>query len=511
MSSAAAAAEVVSERPDAVAVTLYSGSHISTADLVRNGPYLSLSEAFGLIVETRTLELPAGSSTIRFRNVASTMQPSSAIVKGLPQGALEQDFDYDLLSPGSLLARSVGQVVRRVTADPATGKERSDEALVRSAAQGAVLEIGGKFEALHCGGPPERLVFDRIPDGLTPTPTFSVRAFVPAAGRYTVTLSYIAAKLNWSANYVARVDPGGQTLDLSGWITLANFSDTSFADAPTDVVAGHLNIESRDDFHSAPETIVPQCWPMDIDWGTRVLSESIRCRLEGRCHYPQTGVYSSSPVTAVSIDGRPLGDYKLYTLPQRTTIAARQTKQVQFLDQHGVKFERIYAYEVSLDPDAPPKMNPWAVAEYRIENRQDRGLGKPLPGGAIAVMEPGTDGAPVFVGEIEVDDTAVGAPVYVDAGGALDLWLEQRLVETRKFGSGTSQRRRDTYEVEIANDKTVPVRFELYQDLSRARARMVSHDRAYAMYRGAARWTLELAPGQRDTVRYSVEYAPDDL
>ncbi len=68
----------------------------------------------------------------------------------------------------------------------------------------------------------------------------------PTAGRYTVKLSYIAADMNWSADYVARVNADGKTLDLTGWITLVNATDTSFANAPTEVVAGHLNLTGDD-------------------------------------------------------------------------------------------------------------------------------------------------------------------------------------------------------------------------------------------------------------------------
>ncbi len=63
------------------------------------------------------------------------------------------------------MARSVGKTVRLVRTDPATGQETQQAATIRAASGGAVLEIGGKLEALHCGGPPERLVFDEIPHG----------------------------------------------------------------------------------------------------------------------------------------------------------------------------------------------------------------------------------------------------------------------------------------------------------------------------------------------------------
>lgn len=425
-----ARADIVSERPDAVAVTIYHGLQVETSK-IRDGNYY-LGDAIGFITETRTLDLPAGPSTVQFRGVASSMVPQSAAIRGLPQGALEQNFDYDFLTPDTLVARSVGKTVRLVRTDPATGQETQEAATIRAASGGAILEIGGKLEALHCGDPPERLVFDEIPPGLTGTPTFSVHVLSPTAGRYTVKLSYIAAKMNWSADYVARVNPDGKTLDLTGWITLVNSTDTSFANAPTEVVAGHLNL-TGDDWPSyrEPQSVKPKCWPMDIDMTTHVMSDELRRRLEGR--YPMIGVYASSPVTAVSnFDAHPLGEYKLYPLPQPTTVAARQIKQVQFLDRRAVKFERVYVAEISPDPDEKNDETWPAGVEYRMQNREETGLGKPLPGGTVSVMESGPDGAPVFAGEISVDDTPTGSTVYVDTGGALDVpWRSASSPPTR--------------------------------------------------------------------------------
>ena len=41
-----------------------------------------------------------------------------------------------------------------------------------------------------------------------------------------------------------------------------------------------------------------------------------------------------------------LGDYYLYPLAERTTIANAQTKQVSFLDVSGVPAQKIYEYAV---------------------------------------------------------------------------------------------------------------------------------------------------------------------
>lgn len=503
-------AEVVSPKPEAVTIALYHQGMVSTRSIMSGRTPWG---TFAYVTETRTIELPAGPSVIRFKGVASTMVAESASIDGLPAGTLERNFDYDLLSPGSLLLHSIGRNVHLVRTDPATGKETQNDAVVRAAPNGVVLESGGKFEALHCGGPPERLVFDGIPQGLSDTPTFSVRAAAATAGRYTVKLSYIASDINWSADYVARIAPDGESLALSGAITLANFSDTSFADAPTQVVGGNPDINGWDRADEVkPADVAAACWPMTIDWATRAAVAQAQQELQsletvivvgGRIS--QVGVYASSPSTAV-MHSEDVGDYKLYSLPERTTLAARQTKQVHFLDAPQVKFRRVYTAKIGWPgSDEKPRSERVAV-EYRFDNREEDGVGQPLPAGTIAVMATDWHGAPVLLGEGPIDDTPIGLPVRVETGGAHDVRVDARVVHTERLSKEHWTPVRHDLEVTVTNRKPVPVAFELSQSMDRDDMRLLTESMRHTMYRGAAMWHFDLAPEQSVTMRYSTQY-----
>ncbi len=499
-------ADAVSPAPDAVAVTIYHDDGLSTAALLHpdRTPWVQ-DEGLALIRETRQIDLPAGPSLIRFRGVASTMVPQTATIDGLPAGALERNFDYDLLSPGSLLAKSIGQTVHLIRTDPKTGKRTDVPAIVRTGPDGAMLEIDGKFEALGCSGLPERLVFDKAPDGLTDTPTLTVRTNAPAAGRYTVTLTYIATGLNWSADYVAHVHGGA--LDLSGWLTLANFGSTGFGHVPIAAVAGHLNTTGEDKpVHAEALALATECWPTDIDWATRRhLNEAFRA-LNLAEPAPPPPAPMAVMVETVVVTGekkaaqRQLGDYKLYQLPEPTDMPAHETKQVLFLDQHDVPFERLYRYRVSDESQAGA--NPSTLV-LRLTNKAEAGLGKPLPAGNVAVTEPGPGGAPIFIGQQAVRDTPVGLPVEIENGAVYSVRVSQTLADEKKTGSGNRVQR--TLDFEIANDRTEAVSFELWQDLYNGEAKIVSEDAPHAVDRGAAIWRIELKPGERRQMRIAVD------
>jgi hypothetical protein len=128
-------AQTVSPHPDSVTVTLYHEGAVDTATFSKpQYRYEAVHDGLAFITETRGIDLPAGPATIEFRDVASTMVPQTADIQGLPANTLERNFDYDLLSPGSLLAKSIGETVHIVRTDSKTGKQSEQTAIVRSAA-----------------------------------------------------------------------------------------------------------------------------------------------------------------------------------------------------------------------------------------------------------------------------------------------------------------------------------------------------------------------------------------
>ena len=514
----AAAADVVSEKPDAVSVTIYNSGHGSTADFTDkdNAPYMRAG-GLAMITETRSVDLPAGPVEIQFRGVADTMIAQTAEIDGLPAVTTERNFDYDLLSPGSLVAKSIGRTVHRVRTDPKTGKSVTEDAVIRSGPDGVVLDFGDRVEALHCSGLPERLVFDRTPDGLTDRPTLSVRTDTPKAGRYTLKLSYIASALNWSADYVARVRPDGRTLDLTGFITLANFGDVSFVQSPTALVAGRLATTGEDEpIDLAARALATHCWPVGLRFKVR--------RPLARGADKAVGFTSVSPlttegsqdvqevvVTGSRIDPRALGDYKLYPLPAPTTVAARQIKQVQFLDQQGVTFERYYSAAVviwnnGLSDDDEESGAP--EVRVRFMNTTAQGLGKPLPSGTLSLQAPDGHGGFVLAGESHVKDTPVGEPLDLMLGHALDLEFQRKITGLRDVWWSKTTHQMDL-EVVAENHKPVSVDLEILSQFDSSDfvdPKLVRESDKHSMRYGNPRWLLTLKPGERRVLRYTLQF-----
>lgn len=507
--------ESVSARPDGATVVIYRDRPVDTVALMEQSrqPWSRLDrQGLALIVETRTVDLPAGEGVIRFRGLATGVVPQSAVLEGLPAHVVERNADFDLLSPASLMEKSVGEVVRVVRTNPATGQQVEKAALIRAGAQGTVLEIDGRFEALDCSGQTERVVFDRVPEGLGDQPTLSVRTRAERAGRHTVTLAYLTTGLQWSADYVARLDPTDGTLDLTGWVTLANFGGTGFPDAPVQVVAGTL----RKDAGTTPvEPLVRyqqnECWPQ----GTTTLGSGLLATYkEDRVEYGSPPVILPAPppppapmalLREVAVTGSrvarqgELGDYKIYTLPEPTTVAARQTKQVRFLEREGVTYDRVYRAGVL---NADEETQPTAIV-MKLRNEEGVGLGVALPGGSVAVMQPDGAGGVLLAGQDRFEDKGVGLPVRLTFGESPDVRVQTRLVKSGSSTRGAVTTERTEVETTVTNARSEPVTVELVADAAMQRGFRIRSQsvRSRVDDTGYPVWTLSVPANGATTLK----------
>src|ERR1044072_2662436 len=136
-----------------------------------------------LVQDRRQIDIPAGRSRQEFPDVSAQIRPETVNVAGNDIGIIEQNFDFDLLSPQALMQKAVGETVTLVRTNPANGQETRERARVLAANGGVVLQIGPRIEVLRDDGPPVRVIFDRVPENLRARPTLSVRIASQRGGR----------------------------------------------------------------------------------------------------------------------------------------------------------------------------------------------------------------------------------------------------------------------------------------------------------------------------------------
>lgn len=390
---------------ESVAVTIYNGD-------------------LALVKDVRKVQLKKGLSAIAMRDVSAQIRPETALLRSIDASGsfslLEQNFDYDLLSPAKMLEKYVGKTVTIIKTNPATGAETSEKATVLSANNGIVMKMGNRIET----GLPGRIVYDDVPDNLRDRPTLITQVNNKGPQSQTVELSYLTSGLDWKADYVAELNSKEDRLDLSGWVTLSNTSGASYKNAKLQLVAGDVNrVQER----------------------MRPMAKSMRDE-----------VMMAEAAAPMSEEG--LLEYHLYRLDRPTSIAENQTKQVALLSASGIPTRKTlllrgaeYYYQ-SQYGEIGSKMKVDVFVEF--DNKEATKLGMPLPKGIMRVYKKDSQGNAQFVGEDAIDHTPKNETVRLKLGSAFDVTADKKQTDFKK---ASNREYRTAFEITLKNAKKEPV------------------------------------------------------
>jgi hypothetical protein len=389
-------------RPASIALAA-STILLSTSALAAPAPGVSVTiynNNLALVQDTRTLDLKGGRERIEFKNVSAQIRPETVSLTAKDVEIVEQNFDFDLLSPEKMMEKAVGHTVTIVHINPANGAETREQAEVLATNGGVILKIGDRIEVLRDDGLPTRVIFDKVPDNLRASPTLSI-TLNAGPGARPATLSYLTPGLGWRADYVALFDEATNKIDVQGWVTLTNTSGTTYDKAETLLVAGAPRVSSDDGDDSGEQR-----------WN------------RPRPNMDQAGTQNGSR--------QRLGDYYLYPLAERTTIANQQTKQVSFMDVRGAPAS--HGYEVRLNWMQTIEQPVSAQSIYRFSNSAQGGLGDQLPAGVVRFYIRDKKGAPQFIGENQIGHTPMGSELSLATGDAFDVKIKSVVEKREKLG-----------------------------------------------------------------------------
>ncbi len=490
-------------------------------------------EGFALITETRRVVLAPGDHRLRFEGVADGIEPASAIVTGLPSGVVEKNRDAALLSPAALVELAQAQNGRVVFArtNPATGATTRVEGTIRSAADGGVVfETPNGIEALRCSGLSETFGFESSTTGLSALPTLSVLTRATQRVEAVVQLSYLSRGFDWSADYVVNMGAGTGKFDLGAWVTLANGNGAGFKDARVQIVAGTLNRETGEvEPIDIGRPILAQCWPQGSTSDSpepiyieRAFPLGFDPDRFGRVAMampaptaPKSMMDRAQDVVVTGanrVEQEELGDLKLYRVPDRTTVASRQSKQVRMLDKAGVPVTKLYEADLYANDDID--YAPMTVL-LRTRNDAKNNLGVPLPSGRVSVFETTGRGAAarrLLAAETSLRDIAVNEETELRLSESPDVQIRQ-VTESREiagpprpappFLPGANRRSPldETTRIEVTNARPFAIQAEIRLQLDDGQS-LVTADRPAAQKNGRPIFRVAIPANGSLQIRY---------
>ncbi|MCK4271302.1 DUF4139 domain-containing protein [bacterium] len=419
------------------------------------------NQDFALVREVRSIELSKGTETVRFKDVAARIDPTSVRFKSLTAPdqvlILEQNYEYDLVSSGKLLQKYLDRQIRLLAKE-----ERFYEGTLLSAADDLIIQDSSGQIKIIKAKEVQVLEFPQLPEGLITRPTLVWLLDSQRSGKHETEVSYLTDGVNWHAEYVAAINEDDTRLELGGWVSLDNRSGATYRDAKLKLVAGEVHR-----VRAAPRFPEGRGLAMDVA-GKGV---------------PQ-------------FEEKAFFEYHMYTLNRPATVKDNQIKQLTLFPNADVRVKKILTYN-GVQDGSKVRIN------LEFKNNKQNGLGIPLPQGKLRVYKKDEDQSLQFVGEDLIDHTPKDEKVRVFLGNAFDIVGERKQVEYRKI---TDRSREETYELKLRNHKEESVEVVVVEGLwGDWKITSFTHD-----HRKKDSRTVEfplLVPGDGETVlKYSVRF-----
>ncbi len=464
-----------SASPGAVSVQLQRARHASSASL----------PGYAMVRHDQILELGAGENEVRIQDVAALIDPTTVSFRAIDDpGArvLEQNFEFDLVSPGKLLQRYLDRniTVERKVGDGTkslTGKLLSNQGgLVLQDEDGQVKLINDYLLTL----------LPALPGGLITKPTLVWRVATSEAGIRRVRIAYQTGGMSWWADYNLTLREHGPacTADIAAWVSIVNQSGAAYPGTRLKLIAG--------DVHRAPDA-------------PRAPAQVARAMVE-----------SAAPP---AFQEKAFFEYHLYTLGRRTDLANNSTKQIELfptaldvscrkeLVYHGTPDIASTFREPFTDPHYGDTGNRKVDVFLGFANNEKNGLGIPLPAGRVRVnkLDP-ADQSLEFIGEDAIDHTPRNEQVRVNMGSAFDVVAQRRQTDFRIDTRGRWME--ETLEIVVRNQKDHAVEVTVRENLYRW-TNWTIRDSSTTFEQQDSRtihFPLEVPPEDERRVSYTVRY-----
>ncbi len=475
------------------------------------------NQNFATVRDQVALDLKEGINEARFADTTAHVEPDSVVLRD-PAGKvalhiLEQNYRADPVSEGLLLSLNEGKEIDFFVPGVGGRPDRvvkgkiirsgytphSNLAMQRygneyyysqqAMAQGMqpIIEVDGRLQFDLPGRPR----FPSLADDTILKPTLVWKLHATAAAKFQAEIGYVTGGMSWEAAYNVVSPEKGDTLDLTGWVTMDNESGKTFGEAKVQLVAGDV---------------------MKLD--------SNNSRAAGRA--ARSMVFADA-AAAPEVTEKSFDEYHLYSLPLATTLHDRETKQVEFVRASGIKAGRIYVYDgVKIDPtrwgnnsmqqirnleDYGTESNPKVSVMREIRNSEANHLGIALPRGKVRFYRSDDAGQLQFTGENIIDHTPKDETLRIYTGNAFDLVGERKRTNYKMDHS--NHWIDETFEIKLRNHKREAVEIRVVEHLYRWTNWEIRNASSTFLKTDAQtmEFLIPLKPDEEQTVSYTVHYS----
>ena len=380
------------------------------------------NQNFATVRTNLTIPLEKGINQYSLSDIPAAIEPTSVHLAPIKKSdkiviAL-QNFEYDLANTSKILDKYLDREIEVVTKNGElfTGILKSfDNENIVIQKQDLGINMVNRKEI-------QNINLEKMPENFYTKPTLNWELISNIKGDCRTKLSYITRNITWDAQYVGILSTDEKSLNLASWISLDNRCGKAFKNVDLKLMAG--------DVHLAGER------PLAVD-GMRIMAEK--------------------GFAAPEIVEEEFFEYHLYTVKNRKIdINNNQQKQISLFDPTDVSAEKIFRYNCN----AAGNINVF----IKFENKEEYGLGIPLPKGKVRIFKKGKEKESEFIGEDRISHTPKNEEIELKVGTAFDI---KGKFTTTSSDRPTKKTRREVYEIELRNRKEEDVVIEAIKSLGR--------------------------------------------
>ncbi len=403
------------------------------------------NQGMGFVKDVRHVKLKKGTQKVTIEDVAQQIDASSVGFRCLNNpgtvSVLEQNYQYDLISPQAILEKSVG---KRVRFTRAMGNTKESVAGILLSSPTSVVNTGNGSQYSYNGlvikaddgriilSPEGEIDVLEMPEGLISKPSLLWDLDSDKDQEAEMELSYLTQGMSWSANYVVTLDDKNMA-DLQGWVTMNNQSGVSFNDAKLKLLAGDVNI------------VRPQNRGFGGGGARGALADT------------KSGGFNEES----------LFEYHLYTLQRPATVKNKESKQLSLMEgsqipiKKQIIFDSMGGYQDFYPSEGEVGTGALTpLVKVKFANDEKSHLGMPMPAGKIRLYQRDSKGSLQFIGEDQINHTPRNEKITLNVGRSFDVRADRKRTDFKRLGPTSF---RESFQIEIRNRKQEATTVSVYE------------------------------------------------
>lgn len=327
-------------------------------------------------------------------------------------------------------------------------------------------------------------------------------------GEVAVEMTYFTSGITWRAFYVATLTQDQESMGLQGYVRVTNNSGEDYRDARIRLVVGKVHLLEQ----IAELARRPVPYGMPGEPAEKGLVEEKRMLMR-KAETVLDAAAASAPLTRPKeIIKEGLSEYFLYTIEGTENLPHGWSKRLQSLEARGIPVGYLYKFEEE-------RYGREVVRVLLFSNDKEHRLGEtPLSDGLVKVFrQVDPKGHLSYEGADRTQLVPVGEKVELNLGPTRKIMVTPTMVRTRTENFSFNHERNingweevQDWKLEVKNTGETPARVEITRNMRHQYWDLMPGKENYGRFQkddmDTVKFTLDLEPGQKRDLTYTVRY-----